>query len=312
MKIDAARVKTLRDQTGLGMMDCKQALEETGGDIEAAITYLRKKGLAAAGKRAAKAATEGLVVTHVAEDGRRAAILELNCETDFVARTDDFLALAEALVRRVTAGEPPPADDDGAALTALPLEEGPAGDRITAVASKLGENIKPGRFRSLRREGAGAIIPYVHTGSKLGVLVELACEKAETAGTPDFLEVGKNVALHTAASAPRFLQESEVSEADLAREREIFKEQAMKEGKPEPIAEKIVAGRMKLSRLTVCAIDNRSATHGWPGGIAERFRLEGWSSATVDGRDHDAIEAALSMSHPESPHVVVAEVERKR
>jgi len=240
MTITASMVKELRERTGSGMMECKKALVETGGDIEAAIEQMRKSGLAKAGKRAGKVAAEGMIEIARADDGRGAAMVEVNSETDFVAKGDDFRAFAAAVAR--TALEQAPADLD--ALLAAPLAGG--NGSVDAVrqelAVKIGENIKVRRFVRIDADD-GALASYQH-GTGIGVVV--ACNGADDT-------LGRDVAMHIAASRPVCVSEQEVPAELIAKEREIFAAQAAESGKPDNIVEKMVAGRLRkyLAEITL-------------------------------------------------------------
>lgn len=234
MAISAKDVKELRDRTGAGMMDCKKALEETGGDMEAAIDLLRSKGAAKAAKRAGKEASEGVIGSHVS-DGV-GALVEVNCETDFVARTDDFIELAGQLAEHVAkhAGDVD-GSESGEALMEQPFM---GGDRtvdqvVTQVSVKTGEKIVVRRFA--RFETDGTIGTYVHMTGKIGVMVELA------GGSED---VARDVAMHAAATNPLGVTRDEIPEDVVARERAVFEETVRQEGKPENIQAKIVEGKL--------------------------------------------------------------------
>jgi elongation factor Ts len=238
-EITASLVKELREKTGAGMMDCKKALTETAGDLEAAVDWLRKKGLAAAAKKAGRVAAEGLVA--VAASGPRGAVVEVNAETDFVARNDQFQSLARAAAEAaLTVG------DSLDAIRAAPIAGGGSvGDRLTTLVATIGENM------SLRRSAvlavpAGVVASYVHNAvspglGKIGVLVAL-----ESAGDPErLLALGKQIAMHVAAANPSALDIGSVDPAALDRERAILSEQAAASGKPAQVIEKMVEGRLR-------------------------------------------------------------------
>jgi len=236
MAISAAQVKDLRDKTGAGMMDCKKALVESGGDEEKAVMYLREKGLSKAAKKAGRATSEGLVTPYVSEDGKTAVISELLCETDFVAKGDDFKAFAAALSEKiagldVTAGT---ADD-------LPAEVAD----VTDLIAKLGENMGVGRFAKVATDGVLGV--YIHTNNKLGVIVELT-------GGGD-ADLAKDVAMHVAAMNPQCIGPDELPADVLEKEKALYLKQAMDEGKPENIAEKIVTGRLNKFYSEVCLME---------------------------------------------------------
>ncbi len=241
MSISASQVKELRERTGLGMMECKGALVETNGDMEAAADLLRKKAGTKLEKRAGRLAAEGAVAIDVSEDCKRAAMVEVNSETDFVAKGDDFLGFAGALAATVANSNPP----DIAALMKLPLKSD-AGETVAQVyeslVAKLGENINVRRFIRYSTE-KGYIGSYVH-GRKIGVMVELE-------GGDETL--AHDLAMHIAASRPEYVSKDKVSETVIAKEREIFTEQAQESGKPAEIIEKMVAGRVNkyLNEITL-------------------------------------------------------------
>ena len=232
MEISATLVKELRERTGAGMMECKRALQEAGGDIEKAIDHMRKTGVAKAAKKAGRIAAEGVVVVRVDAAGQKAAMVEVNCETDFVTKADDFLAFSEAVMACVLKHQP----KDLPALMKLPLAEG--GDNIEMcrqhLVAKIGENINVRRFTLFDAEG-GVLGVYRH-GAKIGVLVGLQGGNAELA---------KDVAMHVAASRPVCVSEEQVPADLVAKEKEIFMAQAAESGKPKEIIEKMVAGRLQ-------------------------------------------------------------------
>ncbi len=232
MAITAALVKELRERTGAGMMECKKALVETDGDIEKAIENMRKSGQAKAAKKAGRIAAEGVIVILPSEDGKKVAMAEVNCETDFVAKDDNFLSFANAVVERVLESDV----EDVEALKALPLHEGEdttVEEARQALVSKIGENINVRRF--VRLEAEGAISTYLH-GSRIGVLVDLS-------GGDE--QLGRDIAMHIAASNPVCVEEKDIPQELLAKEREIFEAQARESGKPENIIEKMIEGRLK-------------------------------------------------------------------
>ena len=237
MSISASMVKELRERTGAGMMECKKALVETGGDIEVAVEHMRKQGLAKADKKAGRIAAEGLVVVSGTPDGKRAAIVEVNCETDFVAGGDDFQGFAKQVGELVL--ETKPADLD--ALRATPMDGATVEEARRALVAKIGENIGVRRYAVL--ESDGVVGSYVH-GTRIGVLVALE-------GGDEGL--ARDLAMHIAASRPQYVDESGVPEAFLAKEREILIEQAAGEGKPAEIVAKMVEGRLRkqLAEITL-------------------------------------------------------------
>lgn len=230
MSITAAMVKELRERTGSGMMECKKALAEVGGDLEAAVALMRKAGLAKADKKSGRTAAEGIVRVCVSDDGKRAAIVEVNCETDFVAKGDDFAGFCDAVANTVLNAEV--ADVD--ALLAMPLagHDGTVEQVRRELIAKIGENIAVRRFQRFVSDNA-AFASYLH-GNRIGVLVEFCGES----------DLGKDVAMHIAASKPVCLTAQDVPADVIAKEREIFAAQAQASGKPAAIIEKMVGGRI--------------------------------------------------------------------
>ncbi len=234
MAISAQDVKRLRDITGIGMMDCKKALEETNGDFDAAIDSLRKKGQKVAAKRAEREAKEGLVVAAVAEGNDAGVLAEVNCETDFVARNDDFGSFASDVAIIVLRERP----EDLAALKALPYKNGlTVEDAITDLTGKIGEKIDVRRF-ALLTSNDGQITSYIHPGSRLGVLVEVK-------GNENVQETGRDVAMQVAALNPVAAFREEVPEDVKEKEMEIAREAARNEGKPEQMLDRIAQGKLE-------------------------------------------------------------------
>ena len=232
MAITASLVKELRERTGAGMMECKKALTETNGDIEAAIENMRKSGQAKAAKKAGRTAADGVIVIASNDGGTRAVMVEVNCETDFVAKDENFKSFAEAVGERVLNSDAA----DVEALMAMPLHEGEdttIEEARQALLSKIGENMNVRRF--VRLDATGQIASYSH-GVRIGVLVDLS-------GGDDGL--GRDVAMHVAASNPVCISEADVPAEMLAKEREITEAQAKESGKPDNIVEKMVEGRMR-------------------------------------------------------------------
>ena len=236
-EITAAAVKSLRDRTGAGMMDCKKALQEAGGEEEAAIDLLRQRGAAKAAKRAAKTASEGTV--HIAERDGRTAMVEVLTETDFVARSDDFEAFASAAAEALF--DLPVAD--GETMTGEALFATPGGEALEAALNelrvKVGENVQVGRAVRYDSGDAAVVGSYLHFGNRIGVLVEVA--GAGDAG----LETARGIAMHAAATNPAGLSPDDIPAEVVERERAVLIEQAKESGKPQEIAEKMVDGRMR-------------------------------------------------------------------
>lgn len=251
-EISAAVVKELRERTGAGMMDCKKALSEAGGDMDKAIEYLREKGLAAAAKKAGRIAAEGLVNAFVADGKKVGVLVEVNCETDFVAKNPDFQRFVQDIA--VAIAQNAPADNDALANVKLP-DGGTVSETLTALVAKIGENMNVRRFVRFEIKENGLIDSYIHMGGKIGVLLECAFTKKETAANPDFLSLVKDLAMQVAAAKPEYVRREEVPAEVLEREKAIYKAQAMNEGKPEAIAEKIMLGRLDKFYKEVCLLE---------------------------------------------------------
>lgn len=247
--ITASMVKELRERTGAGMMDCKRALSETEGDMDKAIELLREKGLAAAAKKAGRIAAEGLVCTYISEDMKVGSVVEVNCETDFVADNEDFVTLAKNVAIQ------------GAQTTSTTIEEFVAekyianeaitiNDAVTALIAKLGENMSVRRFQKFAIAN-GVVQSYVHGGGRIGVLVELSCEKQDDV----LIQIAKDVAMQIAAASPLFLDNTCVDNETLDKEKEIYRVQALNEGKPEKIVDKMVMGRVNKYYKEVCLLE---------------------------------------------------------
>ena len=252
MAVTASMVKELRELTGAGMMDCKKALVETDGDIEKAIDVLREKGLSKAAKKAGRIAAEGLVRVAFADGNKKAAIVEVNSETDFVAKNDEFITFVEDLAK--LALESDAADMD--AFKALPFGEGTVESALTDKIAKIGENMNIRRFEKMEADGV-VYTGYLHGGGKIGVVVGL-----KTDATADEIEAcGKDVAMQVASMSPKFLNESEVDAEYLEHEKEIMIAEAKNDpkntNKPEQILEKIVSGRIKKELKEVCLSDQK-------------------------------------------------------
>ena len=237
MAVTAAQVKELRERTGAGMMECKKALVEVGADMEAAVEHLRKAGLAQADKKAGRIAAEGKIALATTDDGRRAVMVEVNCETDFVAKDDSFNAFADAVAANALAHAP----DSVSALLDTRMGEQTLEQARQALISKIGENVQVRRFEQHAAEGT--IGAYLH-GGKIGVLVEITGADAALA---------RDLAMHIAALNPAYVSEQDVPAEVIAKEKEILVAQAADSGKPADIIEKMVAGRLRkqLAELTL-------------------------------------------------------------
>lgn len=239
MAVNAKQVKELREKTGAGMLDCKKALEETGGDIDKAIDYLREKGIAKAAKKGSRVAAEGL--TSVVSDGNNAILFELNSETDFVAKNQEFLSLIDQVGRELIQSD---AKDLEAAL-AISVEDGTMADLIVKATSRIGEKLDLRRYQRLSKDDAQVFGSYIHMGGKIASLVVL--EGGDES-------VARDIAMHVAANNPNYLDESQVSEDVIAHERSVLRAEALNEGKPEAIVDKMVEGRLNKMLKDICLV----------------------------------------------------------
>ncbi len=237
MAVSANQVKELRDKTGAGMMDCKQALAESDGDFEKAVEILRKKGASVAAKRAERTANEGVVLTKVFNNGKTGAILEVNCETDFVAKSDDFINFANFVMDLIISNNPA----DVTSLAKSTKDGKNVADELNALIGKIGEKIEISRF-ALDNTINGEIVDYIHMGSKLGVLIE--AENVPSDKAIEFQPILKDIAMQVAAMRPLSIYRDELDKSLIEKEIDIYKEIARKEGKPEQILEKIALGKL--------------------------------------------------------------------
>ncbi|WP_291987436.1 translation elongation factor Ts [Luteitalea sp.] len=244
MAITAEMVKNLRERTGAGMMECKTALTESNGDVEAAIEYLRKRGMAQAAKRAGRVASEGLVGIKLNDDRTLGVMAEVNCETDFVARNDGFKALVDEVTTTVFTSDQPHA--------ALVAADGPIGTRITAEIAKVGENMGVPRTAKLTADHVGS---YSHMGGKIGVLVQLQGATGEATTMDAFKAFVTELAMHIAAAAPQYLTRAEVPAEAVEKEKEIYRAQMAESGKPANVIEKIIEGKLGAFYEQVCLVD---------------------------------------------------------
>jgi elongation factor Ts len=248
-EISATMVKELREKTGVGMMDCKKALAETNGDVEEAIALLRKKGIAKAASKGSRVATEGLVGAYVSDDGKTGALVEVNSETDFVARNEEFINLVENAAKFVAEKAP---NDGGTADDINPLQgwEGAAtvDELIKTKISKIGEKLEVRRYARFKAATDSTVGCYIHLGGKIGVLVELA-------GSGDLSALAKDVAMHVAASQPEFIGRDEVPAAHVEKEKEILMAQPDLQSKPENVRAKMVEGRIAKFFEQICLVE---------------------------------------------------------
>ncbi len=247
-QITAALVKDLRERTGAGMMDCKKALSACDGDMDKAIDFLREKGLAAAAKKAGRIAAEGVVGSFVCSECGAGAIVEVNCETDFVAKTDNFKALVASIAKHIVKTNP--ADVD--ALLASEMDGKTVSDVVTEAIAKIGEKITVRRFARYENK-EGVVAAYIHMGGKIGVLVNM------NGGSE---ELGKDIAMQVAAANPSYLNRTQVPTAELEHEKEVLAEKAKNEGKPANIIEKMLIGQVNKYYKQVCLVDQEYVKDG--------------------------------------------------
>jgi elongation factor Ts len=246
MDITTDAIKKLRERTGAGMMDCKRALESTGGDMEKAIDYLRKKGAAVGAKRADRSAKEGVIVTRVSPDAKSGVILEVNCETDFVGRSEDFVKFAGIVAAVVQQQKPSTVEQ----LIGLRAEGRTVAELLNDMLAKVGEKIEIRRF-NIAESPDGTLSVYTHLGSKIGVLVELSGISAAEAATG----VGRDIAMQIAAMNPSVIARDQLGKSLIDREMEVYKTQAKNEGKPDHILGKIATGRLEKFYQEICLVE---------------------------------------------------------
>ncbi len=245
--ISAQLVKELREMTGAKMMDCKKALVETEGNIEKAVEFLREKGLADAAKKSGRVAAEGIVKTYITDDKKKGAVLEFNCETDFVAANEEFIAFADRLAKMAVETSATTVEE----LVNEKFEgETTVTEALKALIAKLGENMTVRRFTKFAIEN-GVVKSYIHGGGRIGVLVEVACDTQSEV----LDEVAKEVCMQIAAANPLFLSRDDVNQEAIEKEKEIYRVQALNEGKPEKIVEKMVVGRIQKYYKEVCLLE---------------------------------------------------------
>jgi len=238
MEITASMVKELRDATNVSMMECKKALAECAGNMDEAIKKLRERGVAVAAKRAEKAANQGIIASIESADGKTIGMVEVNCETDFVARNDDFKAFVKTVAAKSI-------ETDATLSEVLK-------DTLMEKVAATGENLKIRRNVRYTLSGTGKLCSYIHMGGKVGVLIEVSCKKADTQDNPAFVEMVKDLTLHIAAANPAYLTSSEIPADVIASEREIYAKQI--EGKPANMVEKIVDGKLNKFFAESCLI----------------------------------------------------------
>lgn len=239
VEITAKLVKSLRDATNVSMMECKKALVDSEGDVEKATKLLRERGVAVAAKRAGRVAQQGMIASATTDGGKTAALVEVNCETDFVARNSNFAAFVNEMAERACQTEGSLAEQTK--------------DEVTTKIAEIGENIVVRRNALFRLQETGVLASYIHLGGKVGVLLEVGCTKEDTLANESFTEIVKDLTLHIAAYNPRFIASSEIPPGEIAAEREIYAAQV--ENKPPQIVEKIVDGKLRKFFSEVCLLD---------------------------------------------------------
>ena len=257
MAVTAALVKELREVTGVGMVDCKNALVETDGNIEKAVELLREKGLSAAAKKAGRVATEGLVHTYISADNKTGVVIEVNSETDFVAKNEAFRSFVEAAAKQAAGSE---ADSMDAYFAQGWCEDSSitVRDALNQKIAVIGENLNIRRFQRFNRTEAGALVAYVHGGGRVAVLLHLQCATENDL----LMETGKNVCMQIAAMGPKFVSRDKVPQDFIEKEREILTQQALNEGKPANIAEKMVEGRLAKALRDFCLLEQEYVKDG--------------------------------------------------
>ena len=246
MAITAAIVKELRDKTGAGMMDCKKALVEVNGDMEKAVDWLRQKGISKAASKTGRATSEGLVTYEVSEDGANHAMASLMCETDFVARGDKFKDMAAKVAKAVLDHNPVDAES----------LDGIIGDEVKQLIGSLGENMRLGKFaRHTKQEPEEVVGAYVHANGKIGTMVFLKVDKADAVNNPDIKALAKNLAMQVAANSPLAIDAAGLDPKIVEREKEVYRQKAIEEGKSANIVEKIAEGAIKKFQQEVCLLD---------------------------------------------------------
>lgn len=304
MSVTAAAVKELREKSGAGMMDCKKALGETNGDMDAAIDWLRTKGLAAAAKKSGRVAAEGLVAVSVS--GSKGAMIELNSETDFVSRNDEFQGFARQLAELALAGD----DLDALNKADYPGTGRKVADELTQKIATIGENMTLRRMVSLE-VGQGAIVSYLHNSvadglGRIGVLVGLE----SAADTATLENLGKQLAMHIAATSPASVSVADLDPAMVAKEREVLIEQAKESGKPQEIAEKMVEGRLRKYYQEVVLLEQTFVIDGESrvGDVIAKAGKQAGAEITLAGFQHFVLGAGIEKEESDFAAEVAAQL----
>lgn len=254
MAITASMVKELREMTGVGMLDCKKALAETDGDMEKAVEYLREKGLAASEKKAGRIASEGLCLSYLTDDKKTGVVVEVNSETDFVAKNPVFREYVLQVAEQIAGSQA--ADVDALLTETWKFDSSlTVAEALSSKVAVIGENLKIRRFEKYKLKEAGTIVSYIHGGGRIGVMIELACDNA----TEAVEEMGKNIAMQVAALNPQFISVDDVPAEFVAKEKEILTQQAMNDpknaSKPANIIEKMIDGRLNKEMKEICLVE---------------------------------------------------------
>ena len=254
MEITASMVKDLREQTGVGMMECKKALTEANGDMEAARILLRERGMASVSKREDRTAAQGIITSAVSCCSNTGALVELNCETDFVARNEDFIALAEEMVTAVKDNKLTGSNEE---LLAIEVDGATIGTKLENLVLKIREKMGLGRYICYTGVENAFVDAYIHPGSQIGVLTELVVEDPEALKKPELAHVARELSMHISFVAPKYLDRDAVDQSEIDAEQEIQKQRALNEGKPAAALTKIVEGRMGKFFETITLLDSR-------------------------------------------------------
>ncbi len=263
-------VKALRERTGAGMMECKKALVEANGDMDAAEVILRKRGIAAATKKESRSTKQGVIASHIADNGKTGVLVEVNCESDFVARTEDFQSLTADIAAHIAKTKPKyvraeeVTEQERANFKAHEAlyeqkfahdQNSTIGEIVKTKIAKLGENIAVSRFTIYEVNGTGAVGSYIHAGSQIGVLLEMKLNSEATTGKDEFKILLRDLAMQVAASHPQYVSKDQIPDDVLSKERSIQRDRALGEGKPEKMVDKIAEGRMSKFYEEVCLLD---------------------------------------------------------
>ncbi len=249
--ITASLVKELRDKTNAGMMDCKRVLQETDGDLDAAVKLLRERGIAKAAKKADREANEGIITARVSDDQKSGILVEVNCETDFVSKNENFQNFVNSLADTLAAAGPA----DHAAALAVQVDGSSVEDAVKAKVAEVGENLQLRKYVRYEAAGNGVVASYIHLGGKVGVLIEVGATKPETAQAESFRELVRDLTLHIAAAAPKGLSREDIPADLVESEKDIFRAQLADSGKPANIIEKIIEGKIAKFYAENCFLE---------------------------------------------------------